>query len=221
MKKKELLAEFMGTFILVFAGTGAIVVDSLTWGLGNVGVWLVFGLVVVVLVYCFWHISWAHFNPAVTVWLSVAGKFDKRCVLDYVVVQVLGWILASFTLFLIFSENFVHLKEVAYMWATFPRGSVFQSFVLEIVLTFILLLVVYFTAVHKNAIKELSGLAIGFTIWLETIFAWLVTGASMNPARSIGPALVSFHLDHLWVYIVATLIWAVLASLLYRWFEEV
>ena len=220
MKKRELLAELLGTFILVFAWTWAMIVDHLTWSLWNVWIWLVFGFVIVVLVYTFWHISWAHFNPAVTLLLSVAKKFDKNKVIDYITAQILGWIFASFVLYLIFFSDFSSFKEVWYMWATLPRWSVLQSFVLEFILTFILLIVIYFTAIHKKAIKSFAGLAIGFTIWLEAIFAWPITGASMNPARSIWPALVSFHFEHLWIYIVATILWAIVASLLYRWFEK-
>lgn len=219
MKKKELLAEFLGTFILVFAGTWAIIVDSLTGVLWNVWIWLVFGFVIIVLIYTFGHISWAHFNPAVTIWLSVANKFDKKKIIDYITAQILWWIFASFVLFLIFFSDFSHFSEVGYMWATLPRWSALQSFVLEFILTFILLIVIFFTAIHKKAVKGFAGIAIGLTIWLEAIFAWPITGASMNPARSIGPALVSFNFEHLWIYIFATITWAILASCIYRCFE--
>ena len=220
MKKKELLAEFLGTFILVFAWTWAMIVDNLTGALWNVWIGLVFWLVIVVLVYTFWHISWAHFNPAVTIWLSIAKKFDRSKAIDYITAQILWWIFASFVLYLIFLSDFSSFEEIWYMWATLPRWSVLQSFILEFILTFILLIVIYFTAIHKKAVKWFAGLAIGFTIWLEAIFAWPITGASMNPARSIGPAFISFHFEHLWLYIVATILGAIIASLLYRWFEK-
>lgn len=217
---RKLLAEFIGTFILVFAGTGAIVIESLTGALGHVGIALTFGFVVVVLVYAFGHISGAHFNPAVTISFAVMKEFDKRDVFPYIFVQLIGGVFASLMLFLIFQEDFSSVSEVAYLGATLPRGSWLQSFILEVILTFILMLVISLSAIHAKAIKSFAGLAIGLTVGLEAMFAGPICGASMNPVRSIGPALISLNFEHLWIYIVAPIVGAVLSVYIYNYLKK-
>ena len=214
--KARLTAEFIGTYILVFAGTGAIVVEMLTGAMGHVGIALTFGLVVIVLIYAFGHISGAHFNPAVSIAFVVMGEFDKKELISYILAQVLGAILASLTLYFLFIVEIKSIVDVAYLGATLPRGSVWQSFIFEFILTFILMLIIASSAVHAKAVKSFAGLAIGFTVGLEAMFAGPICGASMNPARSIAPALVSGHLEHLWLYVVATILGAVASVFVYN-----
>ena len=213
--RQSLIAEFLGTYILVFAGTGAMAIGAITGEPGHVGIALTFGFVIVALIYSFAHISGAHFNPAVSIAFALMGEFDRAKVLPYITAQVLGAILASYSLYLLLLENIDTMAQAAYLGATLPSGSVGQSFGFELILTFILMLVISASAVHGKAIKDFAGIAIGFTVGLEAMFAGPITGASMNPARSIGPALVSGNMEHLWLYIVATILGAVLAALVF------
>ena len=212
---KKLVSEFIGTFILVFAGCGAIVVETLTGSLGHLGIALTFGFVVSALIYTFGHISGAHFNPAVTISFAFMKEFDKKDVISYILAQILGAILACLLLMILFLEEAKSAKELAYYGATIPSGTWYQSFGFEFILTFILMLVIYGSAVHGKAIKSFAGLAIGLTVGLEAMFAGPICGASMNPARSIGPALVSGNLEHLWIYIVSTILGAIVAGIIF------
>ena len=214
--KARLTAEFIGTYILVFAGTGAIIVQMLTGALGHVGIALTFGLVVTALIYAFGHISGAHFNPAVSIAFVIMGEFKREELLPYVVAQISGALWASATLYLLFMVEIKEMADVAYLGATLPHGSWWQSFVFEFILTFILMLVISSSAVHAKAVKSFAGIAIGFTVGLEAMFAGPICGASMNPARSIAPALVSGHLEYLWIYIVATILGAVASVFVYN-----
>lgn len=213
--RKNLIAEFLGTYILVFVGTGAMAIGALAGEPGHTGIAITFGFVIVALIYSFGHISGAHFNPAVTIAFWAMGEFNKLKVLPYITVQVLGAILASYSLYFLLLENITSMEQVAYLGATLPRGSEFQSFGFELILTFILMLVISASAIHGKAIKDFAGIAIGFTVGLEAMFAGPITGASMNPARSIGPALVSGNIESLWLYIVATILGAILAALVF------
>jgi len=214
--KAKLTSEAIGTFMLVFAGTGAVIVEKLTGALGLVGIALTFGMIVTVIIYTFGHISGAHVNPAVSIAFYFTGEFTKRELSLYILAQFIGAILASVSLYLIFMEDIKSMDAVAYLGATLPRGSVLQSFVLEFILTFILMLVILGSVVHAKAVKSFAGLAIGFTVGLEAMFAGPICGASMNPIRSIAPALVSGHLEHLWLYIVATILGALASVLVYK-----
>jgi aquaporin Z len=214
--KSKLTAEFIGTFILVFAGTGAIVIDSITGAISHVGIALTFGFVVTALIYSFSHISGAHFNPAVTISFAIMKEFDKKDVLPYILAQLLGAILASISLYYLFINNVSSVKDIAYLGATLPKYSSSQSFILEFILTFILMLVISSSAVHAKATKSFAGLAIGFTVALEAMFAGPICGASMNPARSIAPAIVSGNIDHLWIYIIATTLGAISSIYIYN-----
>jgi len=213
--RKKLFAELIGTFILVFAGTGAIMINDIVGAIGHVGIALTFGFVIVALIYSFAHISGAHFNPAVTIAFWSMGEFERNNVIPYIVAQILGGIIASIFLYLLLSENFVNMSDVSYLGATIPGGSVMQTFIFELILTFILMIVICSSAVHGKATKDFAGLAIGLTIGLESMFAGPITGASMNPARSIAPALISGNLEHLWIYIVATILGAILAAFIF------
>jgi aquaporin Z len=212
---RRYIVEFIATFIMVFAGCGAIVVETLTGALGHAGVALTWGFVVVALIYTFGHVSGAHMNPAVSIAFTVMGEFEKKDLPWYVLAQILGASFAAFILYLIFLEEAKSMKELAYLGYTLHRGSELQLFVMEFILTFILMLVICGSAVHGKAIKSFAGLAIGLTVGLEAMFAGPITMASMNPARSIGPALVSGNLDSLWVYVLATITGAIVAGLVF------
>ncbi|MEA3316184.1 MAG: MIP family channel protein [Campylobacterota bacterium] len=212
---RKYIVEFIATFILIFAGCGAIIIETLTGSMGHVGVALTWGFVVVALIYTFGHISGAHMNPAVTIAFASIKEFDKKDVLGYIVAQISGAILACLVLLLLFLEEGKSMSELAYLGSTIPRGSQMQAFIMEFILTFILMLVICGSAVHGKAIKSFAGLAIGLTVGLEAMFAGPITMASMNPARSIAPALVSGNLETVWLYIVATILGALCASLVY------
>ncbi|MED1470625.1 aquaporin [Bacillus salipaludis] len=211
--KKKLISEFLGTYFLVFAGTGAVVIDDITKSLTHVGVALTFGLVVMALIFAFGHLSGAHFNPAVTIAFLIHGDINKREAINYIIIQIIAGIAASATLLGLFGN-------VATLGTTLPRGSWEQSFILELILTFFLMMVIFGSAVHGKAVKSFAGIAIGATVGLEAMFAGPICGASMNPARSIGPALVSGTTQHLWVYIVATILGASIAAVIYKQLHE-
>ena len=212
---RRYIVEFIATFIMIFAGCGAIVIETLTGAMGHAGVALTWGFVVVALIYTFGHISGAHMNPAVTLSFTAMKEFDKKDTLPYIIAQILGATFAAFILYLIFLEEAKSMAELAYLGATLPRGSNLQLFLMEFILTFILMLVICGSAVHGKAIKSFAGLAIGLTVGLEAMFAGPITMASMNPARSFGPALVSGNIEVVWVYIIATILGALFAGFVY------
>jgi aquaporin Z len=209
--RREAYAEGIGTFILVFAGTGAVMVNKISDGaISHVGISFVFGAVVAALIYGIGHLSGAHFNPAVTLAFWASGFFPKRRVLPYILAQSVGAIAAS-TLLLI------ALGPVAKLGATLPlNGNWLQSLVLETVLTFILMFVILGSGLDRRAPIGFAGLAIGLTVGLEAAFMGPITGASMNPVRSLGPAFVGGIWQHHWVYWVAPILGAQLAVIVYR-----
>ncbi|HXS67780.1 MAG TPA: MIP family channel protein [Candidatus Polarisedimenticolia bacterium] len=199
---KRLTAEFLGTFGLVFAGTGAIVINNVTGGtVTHVGIALTFGLVVLAMIYTFGDISGAHINPAVTIGFWVARRMPFRDVPPYIASQLLGAIAASGSLRLLFPQSKL-------LGATLPSGSEMQSFALEVILTFILMLTILSVSTGAKEKGITAGIAIGAVIGLEALFAGPISGASMNPARSLAPALAAGHFDHLWVYLLAPIIGA-------------
>ncbi|MGK7877410.1 MAG: MIP/aquaporin family protein [Xenococcaceae cyanobacterium] len=208
---QEAVIEGVGTFILVFAGTGAVMVNQITGGtLTHLGISFVFGAVVAAVIYTTGHISDAHINPAVTLGFWASGFFPSRKVLSYILAQCLGAIAASTLLLLT-------LGSVGDLGATQPlNGNWFQSLVLETVLTFILMFVILGSGLDRRAHIGFAGLAIGLTVGLEAAFMGPITGASMNPARSLGPAFVAGIWQHHWVYWVAPILGAQLAVIAYR-----
>lgn len=211
--KKKLTAEFLGTYFLVFAGCGSAVVDATTKSITHLGVALTFGLVVMAFIYAFGHISGAHFNPAVTIGLLVRGDISAKDSIAYIITQLLAGIAAAYTLLFIFGN-------VASLGATIPTYSESQSFVVEFISTFALVMVVLGSAVHGKAVKGFAGIAIGGVIGLMVLITGPVTGGSMNPARSLGPALASGAMQHVWIYLTATVLGAIVASLVYRMLHE-
>jgi aquaporin Z len=207
---QEELAEAIGTFILVFAGTGAVMVNEVTKGaVTHVGISFVFGAVVAALIYSIGHISKAHFNPAVTLAFWTSGIFPKNLVLPYILAQLLGAIAASSLLSL-------SLGKVANLGATLPyNGNWLQSLLLETILSFILMFVIFGSGLDRRAHLGFAGLAIGLTVGLEAAFMGPITGASMNPARSLGPALVGGIWQHHWIYWVAPILGAQVAVIVY------
>ena len=204
---KNYISEIIGTFFLVFAGCGAMVIDNYSGGaLGHVGVAMTWGLIVMVIVYTIGDTSGAHLNPAVTIGFWIAKRFKGKEVLPYIVAQSIGAFLASFTLRILFP-----LDET--LGASLPSGSWEQSFIMEVILTFLLMYVILNVSSGAKEKGIMAGAAIGATVGLEAMFAGPVCGASMNPIRSIAPAVVSGHTEYLWAYIVATLLGAVLAVL--------
>lgn len=202
---KKLFAEFFGTFTLVFAGTGAIVVNQVTGGvIGHAGISLVFGLVVLAMIYTFGDASGAHLNPAVSLAFVVSRRFPLEELLPYVAAQLLGAFAASGLLKILFPAS-------PNLGATLPAGSVSQSFILEVVLTAILGLVILSVSTGSQEKGITAGVAIGSVVALEAMFAGPICGASMNPARSLAPAIVSGNLQHLWLYPMATILGALIA----------
>lgn len=195
----------MGTFALVFCGTGAIIIDKETGGaVTHVGIAITFGLIVMTMIYGLGEISGAHLNPAVSIAFSLAGRLPVKTLAFYIVSQVAGALMASGLLRLLFPAN-------ALLGATIPAGSAFQSFVLELILTFILMLVIMGVSTGPKEQGLFAGIAVGAVVLLEAMFAGPVCGASMNPARSLAPALISGHIEQLWVYLTAPVAGAALA----------
>ena len=195
--KKQLAAEFWGTFALVFAGTGAIAIDEVSGGqITHVGIALTFGLVIMAMIYTLGDVSGAHFNPAVTIAFAVSRRLPWATVSPYIAAQCVGAVAASATLKLLFPAS-------PDLGATSPSGSSIQAFAMEFILTAILMFVILnvSTGAQENGIT--AGIVIGGVIGLEAMFAGPICGASMNPARSLAPALLSGHLAALWIYLLA------------------
>jgi aquaporin NIP len=206
---RSLAAEIFGTFALVFAGCGAIMVDAKGGALGQLGVALSFGLVIMVMIYAVGHISGAHFNPAVTLAFALTRHFPWPRVFLYWGAQVIGAIAAALVLR-------ASLGDIAHVGATLPSGSDAQSFLWEVVLTVFLMFVIMAVATDTRAVGEAAAIAVGGTVGLDALFGGPISGASMNPARSLGPALVSGDLTALWIYLTAPVLGAVLGAAFYQ-----
>lgn len=210
MNRRSLLAEFFGTFSLVFCGTGAIVINEVQGGaITHVGIALTFGLIVLALIYALGDISGCHLNPAVTTGFWLAGRFPATQVGPYLVSQCAGALLASVTLRLLF-------PTATTLGATLPAGAGWQSFVLELILTLMLMVVILCVSTGAKEKGIMAGVAVGAVIALEAMFAGPVCGASMNPARSLAPAIVSGRIAELWIYLCAPVIGAAAGVALFR-----
>jgi len=211
---KKFTAEVLGTFALVFAGTGAIVIDSVSHGaVTHVGIALTFGLIVMAMIYTFGDVSGAHINPAVTLGFFAAGRMPGREVPTYIAAQLVGATLASAVLRGLFPSHQT-------LGVTLPAGPAAQSFVLEFILTALLMLVILSVSTGAKEKGITAGIAVGSIIALEAMFAGPICGASMNPARSFAPAVISGHLASLWIYLVAPTLGALSATFLCRCVRE-
>lgn len=199
---KRYWVECLGTYVMVFAGTGAMVINDVYGSVSHLGIGLTFGLVVMAVIYSIGSISGAHINPAVSIAFWVSKRFNGKEVIPYVLFQCLGAVLASLTLSFLFPQHEL-------LGATLPAGSWEQSFIMEFILTFILMFVILLMSEGSKEVGMMTGFVVGMVVAFEAIFAGPVSGASMNPARSLAPALVSGHLAHLWIYLVATTLGAI------------
>ncbi|HYM16520.1 MAG TPA: MIP family channel protein [Dehalococcoidia bacterium] len=208
--RQRLGAEFVGTFALVFAGAGAVVIDARQHGaISHVGIAATFGLVIMVMIYAVGHISGGHFNPGVTLAFAAVRHFPLRHVVPYWAAQVLAALAAALVLRLMFGN-------VAHLGSTLPAGSAAQAFSMELILTFGLMFVIVSVATDTRAVGQAAAIAIGGTVGLEAMFGGPVSGASMNTARSLGPAIVAGEFHALWVYLVAPPVGAILGALAYQ-----
>ncbi|HET7121660.1 MAG TPA: aquaporin [Solirubrobacterales bacterium] len=204
-------AEGIGVFALVFAGCGAIVTNAEhTGSLGNVGIALVFGLVIMAMIYATGHLSGAHLNPAVTLAFSLTRHFPRREAVAYLGAQVLGALVAAALLAAIWPS------QPAALGTTLPSVGAGSAFAYEVVLTAFLMFVIIAVATDTRAVGAAAAIAIGGTVGLDALFGGPVTGASMNPARSLGPALVAGELHDLWIYLLAPPLGAALGALAYQ-----
>lgn len=212
MMYRKYFAEIFGTFALVFCGTGAIILSQEFAVVTNFGIAATFGLIVTVMILLLGNISGSHLNPAVTIAFASAKLIPIRLITPYILSQIIGGISASLVLKFMYPTN-------KFLGATIPSGTEMQSFFLELGMTFILVVVIfYFSLVLKKRI--LAAVVIGATVGLEAFFGGSISGASMNPARSLAPAFVSSHLEHLWIYITAPILGALLGTICYNYLHR-
>jgi aquaporin NIP len=211
---KKYISEFIGTFSMIFCGTGAMTVNEVTGGeVTHVGIAITWGLIVMAMIYAFGETSGAHFNPAVTVAFAFAKKFAWKEVPKYITAQILGAFAASLVLWFLFPASET-------LGATIPTVDVWRAFVLELLLTFFLMVVIINVSTGSKEMGIIAGIAVGGVVLLEAMFAGPITNASMNPARSIGPNIVSGNIEGLWLYILAPIIGAILAVVSCRLIKE-
>ncbi len=211
---RQLGAECFGTFALVFTGTGAIIVNDLHGGtITHVGIALTFGLIVLAMIYAIGDISGAHLNPAVTIGFLASRRLKGSQVVPYILSQILGALLASITLRLMFPSH-------ALLGASLPAASSLQSFLMEYFLSLLLMFVILNVSTGAKEKGLLAGVAVGSVIALEAMFGGPVSGASMNPARSLAPALISCHFESLWIYIFAPILGALSSVILCRMIRD-
>lgn len=208
---RKYISELIGTFSMIFCGTGAIIINQETNGsITHLGIAITFGLIVMAMIHSLGSISGAHFNPAVTIAFTVGKKFEIKEVVPYIISQSIGAILASATLRLLFPKN-------VFLGATMPLNNDFQAFILEFIITFILMFVIINVAHGSKEQGLFAGISIGATVLLLALFAGPICGASMNPVRSFAPALVSNHLEHLWLYLIAPILGASSSVVLWKY----
>lgn len=211
---RNYVAEALGTFAILFFGTGAAIVDSITGGtVSHVGISVTFGFTVMSMIYVFGNTSGAHFNPAVTIAFYFSGRFPGKEILPYVIAQFLGAIAGSGLLLFLFPDAATRGEAV-------PSRDVLQAFVLEGVLTFFLMLTIIHVAHGSKEQGMFAGLAIGSVVLMAALFAGPICGASMNPARSLAPALMSGNLQSIWIYLTAPVLGAVGAVLGWKWLRR-
>jgi aquaporin NIP len=207
---RRALAEGLAAFALVFAGCGAIIADTRHHGLGAVGVSLTFGLIIMVMVYATGHLSGAHINPAVTLAFTLTRHFPLRDAIAYVAAQAAGAIAGALALLAVWTDRPAHLG------ATLPSVSSGSALLYEVILTAFLMFVIMAVATDTRAVGAGAAIAIGGTVGLDALFGGSVTGASMNPARSLGPALVAGEWHGFWIYVLGPVLGAALGALAYQ-----
>lgn len=205
---RPVAAEAIGAFVLVFAGCGAIMVDTKDGALGQVGIALSFGLAIMVMIYAVGHVSGAHFNPAVTLAFAATRHAPWTTAATYWAAQCAGAVAAAAVLR-------ASLGNIADLGTTQPSGSLAQSFVWELIMTALLMFVIMAVATDTRAVGEAAAIAIGGTIGMCALFGGPISGASLNPARSVGPALVSGELSALWLYLLAPMLGALVGAFTY------
>ena len=204
---KNYISEFIGTFAMIFCGTGAMTINEVTGGdVTHVGIGITWGLIVMAMIYAFGEISGAHFNPAVSIAFAYAKKFSWKEVPKYIFFQVAGAFAARLLLMWLFPKSEL-------LGATIPSVDIGRAFVLELLLTFFLMVVIINVSTGSKEVGMMAGIAIGSVVLLEALFAGPITNASMNPARSLAPNIVSGNIKGLWLYILAPIIGALLAVL--------
>jgi aquaporin Z len=214
LNRKQMMGEALGTFALVFAGTGAIISNDVGGGsVSHVGIAITFGLIILALIYALGDVSGAHFNPAVTLAFWAARRLEGGRVMPYILCQCAGGIAASVLLRLLFPQHQT-------LGMTLPAGSSAQSFVFEVVLTMLLMFVILSVSTGAKEKGITAGIVIGAVIGLEAMFAGPISGASMNPARSLAPALVAGQLGSLWIYLLAPTLGALVGVLVCRSIRE-
>jgi aquaporin NIP len=206
--KRKILAELLGTYALVFFGTGAVIVNNQTGALTHPGIAITFGLIVLAMIYSLGDISGAHINPAVSLSFAATKRLPVKDLLAYLPSQIIGAILASLTLSFLFPADDL-------LGSTLPAGSVMQSVVLEAVMSFFLMFVIYCVSTGAKEKGITAGIAVASVVLLEAMFGGPISGASMNPARSLGPAIISGHLEHLWIYLITPVVGMLLAGMVF------
>ena len=210
---KQCIAEFISTFALIFCGCGAMTINEvLPASVSHAGIAITFGLIVMAMIFAFGHISGAHMNPAVTISFAIIDKEDRKKLLPFIITQFSAAISAAYTLRILFPTS-------EFLGASLPSGSDMQSFILEFILTFILMMVILLASRNED-VKQFTAIAVGGVVLLEAMFAGPICGASMNPARSLGPAWISGHTESLSVYLIATTLGAILATFTAELFIE-
>jgi aquaporin Z len=210
---KKILAEYLATFMLLFVGTGVVIVNQQTNGVvGLQGIATVWGFIIIALIYAFGDVSGTHINPAVTIAFAVDKRFAWKDVPSFVAAQFAGAISASLLLKFLFPENQT-------LGITLPTGSVTQSFILEVFMMFILMMVILRVSTGAKEKGITAGIAIGGTVWLLVLFGGPISGTSLNPARSFAPALVTFNFESLWIYLTAPVIGSLSAVFVHWLFE--
>ncbi len=210
MEYRKYFGEIVGTFALVFCGTGAIIINQESGGaITHLGIAITFGLIVASMIFALGDVSGAHLNPAVTLSFAVKQRFPWKSVVPYIIAQGAGAFIASVALKILFPDNET-------LGATLPAGSQAQSFILEVILTMILVMVIFNVTTGAKEKGLTAAIAIGGVVGLEALFAGPICGASMNPIRSISPAVVSGHVESLWIYIVAPIIGALLGVFIHN-----
>jgi aquaporin Z len=210
---KRYVAESIATFFLIFCGTGAMVINTETGVITHTGVSAAWGLIVMIMIFTFGRISGAQMNPAVTVSLALVKLHPSREIVPYLFAQLIGAFAASLSLQQLFPDNEL-------LGASLPQGSEMQSFILEFILTFMLMIVILMTSQGRKFEQYFAPVVIGATIGLEALYAGPISNASMNPFRSLAPAVVSGHIEHLWLYLISTTLGALAAGFYWLWQRE-